>query len=93
MENRNTAPVGVFDSGVGGLTVAREISRQLPNENIVYFGDTARVPYGSKSQNRIFRGYSESSIRKQIAEYDYPLFGTDHPFSENKRRQGYCDRL
>ena len=36
MENRNTAPVGVFDSGVGGLTVAREISRQLPNENIVY---------------------------------------------------------
>ena len=50
MENRNTAPVGVFDSGVGGLTVAREISRQLPNENIVYFGDTARVPYGSKSQ-------------------------------------------
>ena len=55
MENRNTAPVGVFDSGVGGLTVAREISRQLPNENIVYFGDTARVPYGSKSQNTIIR--------------------------------------
>ena len=47
MENRNTAPVGVFDSGVGGLTVVREISRQLPNENIVYFGDTARVPYVS----------------------------------------------
>ena len=55
MENRKTAPIGVFDSGVGGLTVAREISRQLPNENIVYFGDTARVPYGSKSQNTIIR--------------------------------------
>ena len=54
MMDKKTAPVGVFDSGVGGLTVAREISRQLPDENIVYFGDTARVPYGSKSQNTIF---------------------------------------
>lgn len=60
--NRKAAPVGVFDSGVGGLTVAREISRQLPNENIVYFGDTARVPYGSKSQNTIIR-FSEQIIR------------------------------
>lgn len=47
------APIGVFDSGVGGLTVAREIMRQMPGESIVYFGDTARVPYGSKSQNTI----------------------------------------
>lgn len=49
------APVGVFDSGVGGLTVAREIMRQLPEERLVYFGDTARVPYGSKSQATILR--------------------------------------
>lgn len=61
-KNRKSAPVGVFDSGVGGLTVVREISRQLPNENIVYFGDTARVPYGSKSQNTIIR-FSEQIIR------------------------------
>lgn len=54
-EYKNTAPVGVFDSGVGGLTVAREIMRQLPEENVVYFGDTARVPYGSKSKNNIIR--------------------------------------
>ena len=47
--------IGVFDSGVGGLTVAREIMRQLPHENIVYFGDTARVPYGSKSPNTVLR--------------------------------------
>lgn len=53
MDKRKTAPVGVFDSGVGGLTVAREIMRQLPDENIVYFGDTARVPYGSKSKENI----------------------------------------
>ena len=45
------APVGVFDSGVGGLTVAREIMRQAPEESLVYFGDTARVPYGSKSRD------------------------------------------
>lgn len=54
MSDRN-APVGVFDSGVGGLTVAREIMRQLPDERIVYFGDTARVPYGSKSRDTILR--------------------------------------
>lgn len=53
--NKSTAPIGVFDSGVGGLTVAREIMRQLPNENVVYFGDTARVPYGSKSKENIIR--------------------------------------
>ena len=42
--DKKTAPIGVFDSGVGGLTVVREITRQLPHENILYFGDTARVP-------------------------------------------------
>ena len=47
------SPIGVFDSGVGGLTVAKEIMRQLPDEQIVYFGDTARVPYGSKSKKTI----------------------------------------
>lgn len=62
MENKRTAPIGVFDSGVGGLTVVREIIRQLPDENIVYFGDTARVPYGSKSKNTIIR-FSEQIIR------------------------------
>ena len=61
VEMRNTAPIGVFDSGVGGLTVAREIMRHLPNENIVYFGDTARVPYGSKSKDNIIR-YSRQII-------------------------------
>lgn len=58
---KKSAPVGVFDSGVGGLTVAREIMRHLPNENIVYFGDTARVPYGSKSKDNIIR-YSRQII-------------------------------
>ena len=61
IDNKTAAPVGVFDSGVGGLTVAREIMRQLPNENLVYFGDTARVPYGSKSRDNIIR-YSRQII-------------------------------
>ncbi len=47
--------IGVFDSGVGGLTVVKELIRQLPNENIVYFGDTARVPYGIKSRETVIR--------------------------------------
>lgn len=62
LNNKNDAPIGVFDSGVGGLTVVREIMRQLPNENIVYFGDTARVPYGSKSKDTIIR-YARQIIR------------------------------
>ena len=47
--------IGVFDSGVGGLTVVKELLRQLPDERIVYFGDTARVPYGIKSKETIIR--------------------------------------
>lgn len=46
-------PIGVFDSGLGGLTVVREIRRQLPGESIVYFGDIARLPYGTKSSAQI----------------------------------------
>jgi len=49
------APIGVFDSGVGGLTVLRQIYRQLPNESIIYFGDTARLPYGIRSQAEILQ--------------------------------------
>ena len=45
----DSRPIGIFDSGIGGLTVVHEVFKRLPNENIVYFGDTARVPYGSKS--------------------------------------------
>jgi len=48
-------PIGLFDSGIGGLTVVREILRQLPNEHVVYFGDTARVPYGGKSAETVTR--------------------------------------
>ncbi|OGX07540.1 MAG: glutamate racemase [Omnitrophica WOR_2 bacterium GWA2_47_8] len=52
--------IGVFDSGLGGLTVVKEIMRQLPNEKIVYFGDTARVPYGTKSKESIIRFSKEN---------------------------------
>lgn len=49
----NNAPIGVFDSGLGGLTVLKELISVLPDEDVVYFGDTARVPYGSKSKDTI----------------------------------------
>ncbi|HKM33768.1 MAG TPA: glutamate racemase [Lachnospiraceae bacterium] len=60
--DKRKAPIGVFDSGIGGLTVVREIMRQIPNEKIVYFGDTARVPYGSKSKDTVTR-YSRQIVR------------------------------
>ena len=48
-------PIGIFDSGVGGLTVLRELYRQLPNESVLYFGDTARLPYGTRSPEEILQ--------------------------------------
>ena len=58
---KRAAPIGVFDSGIGGLTVVRELIRQLPNESIIYFGDTARVPYGPKSPDTVIR-YSREIV-------------------------------
>jgi len=59
MDNR---PIGVFDSGLGGLTVVKEIMSCLPEENIVYFGDTARIPYGTRSSETVTK-YSIQCIR------------------------------
>ena len=59
MDNR---PIGVFYAGVGGLTVVRQIIKALPNEDIIYFGDTARVPYGSKSKETVTK-FSSQIIR------------------------------
>lgn len=52
-------PIGIFDSGLGGLTVLSAIRRKMPHENLIYFGDTARVPYGNKSKETIVRYSSE----------------------------------
>jgi len=59
MDNR---PIGVFDSGVGGLTAVKELHKVMPNEDIVYFGDTGRVPYGPRSRQTI-RKYARQDIR------------------------------
>ena len=58
---KKTAPIGVFDSGLGGLTVFKALARLMPEESLVYFGDTARVPYGSKSPAAIARFSSEAA--------------------------------
>ncbi|MFA6281686.1 MAG: glutamate racemase [Candidatus Omnitrophota bacterium] len=54
--------IGIFDSGVGGLTVLKEMERILPNEDIIYFGDTARVPYGNKSKSTIIKFSTENIL-------------------------------
>ena len=55
-------PIGVFDSGVGGLTVVKQIMKTLPQENIIYFGDTARLPYGTKSKKTVTK-FSKQIVR------------------------------
>ena len=63
--NANEYAIGIFDSGIGGLTVLREIKRQLPTENIIYLGDTARVPYGTRS--------AQTVLKYSIANTDFLL--------------------
>lgn len=58
-------PIGVFDSGMGGLTVLKSLKQDLPNESFIYFGDTARLPYGTKSKETIIK-YSEQAINKLL---------------------------
>jgi len=60
--NPNDRPIGVFDSGIGGLTVAAALHRRLPAEQLIYLGDTARVPYGTKSASSVNRYALESAL-------------------------------
>ena len=55
-------PIGVFDSGLGGLTAVRQLRRIMPSENIIYFGDTARVPYGNRSRETLLK-YARQDLR------------------------------
>src|SRR5205085_2202160 len=75
---RSDAPIGVFDSGVGGLTVFREIARAVPHHPLIYLGDSARVPYGTKSPETIVR-YS-----LQAAEH---LLGRSHRLARTPPRR------
>jgi len=63
----DSRPIGVFDSGIGGLTVAKALQELLPNERIFYLGDTARVPYGNKSADTVER-YSIELVSMLIRE-------------------------
>ncbi len=66
MKNNNTLPIGVFDSGVGGLTVLKALKERLPEESFLYLGDTARLPYGTKSADTVKR-YAEQASKILIA--------------------------
>ncbi len=66
MPAQNSAPIGVFDSGVGGLTVLRALRQALPNESFVYLGDTARLPYGSKPLEMV-RGFAEGVVAELVS--------------------------
>src|SRR5215510_1268015 len=60
---RNDAPIGVFDYGLGGLTVLRAVAERLPHEDLVYLGDSARVPYGTRSAQTVVN-YARACVRK-----------------------------
>lgn len=62
MSSTDSRPIGVFDSGIGGITVLRELLKEFPHENFIYLGDTARLPYGSKSASTV-RNYSIQNMK------------------------------
>ena len=67
----NSLPIGIFDSGLGGLTVLKELQHLLPNESFIYIGDTAHVPYGNKSKDAVIR-YS-NKITSFLASHNVKL--------------------
>ena len=66
----NNQPIGIFDSGVGGLTVLKELTTLLPNEQFIYFGDTAHLPYGTKSNQSIIT-FCENIVEFLISKKYY----------------------
>jgi glutamate racemase len=87
----NELPIGIFDSGVGGLTVLREIFGQLPRESTIYFGDTARVPYGSKSREVIVRFSLEIGqfLRQEMVKMIVVACNTASAFALTAMRQRF----
>jgi glutamate racemase len=69
---KKSKPIGIFDSGYGGLTVFKEIKKQLPQHDFVYLGDNARVPYGTRSFETVYN-YTWESVKYLFDEYDCPL--------------------
>ena len=63
----STAPIGVFDSGLGGISVAREIRRDMPNERVLYFGDSGNAPYGTKSPEQV-RKLSDAIVKRFVEQ-------------------------
>ena len=63
----STAPIGVFDSGLGGISVARETRRDMPNEHVLYFGDSANAPYGTKSPEQV-RELSDVIVKRFVEQ-------------------------
>ena len=68
MQNIKEAPIGVFDSGVGGISVLRELVRLMPNERFLYFGDSANAPYGSRTTEAV-RQLTLAAAKKLTSEY------------------------
>lgn len=87
--NHNERAIGIFDSGIGGLTVMRQIAKRLPSEQIIYFGDTARVPYGEKSSETILRYCIDNAtfLMEQQVKMIVIACNTGAAYSTNQLRQ------
>lgn len=88
----NDKPIGIFDSGVGGLTAVRELRKLMPNENVIYFGDTGRVPYGSRSRETIakFGSQAVNFLKKHDVKAIVAACGTISSTVDEKTMQGLC---
>ncbi len=89
IESFDSRPIGVFDSGIGGLTVLRELISQFPNENFLYLGDTARLPYGSKSAPTV-RRYCEQNMNFLISRHVKALVVACNTASTQVPENNFC---
>jgi glutamate racemase len=88
---RNSSPIGIFDSGVGGLTVAKKIFQLLPNENVIYFGDTGRYPYGPRSKEIVkkFSFQNVSFLLRQGVKFIVVACNTASAFALEELRKNF----
>ena len=87
----NSNPIGIFDSGVGGLTVAKKIFQLLPNENVIYFGDTGRYPYGPRSKGIVkrFSFQNVNFLLRQKVKFIVVACNTASAFALEELRKNY----
>ena len=81
IDNKDDRPIGVFDSGLGGLTVLNDLAKSFPNQSYIYLGDLANLPYGNKSKNNIIKCSLRGTNSSAVCVF-FSLLSKKHPLAQ-----------